>query len=336
MILLKARFVSMSNYTIEKLNPNQFQLLIPLMQNCFGMDVDVDYFKWKYCDNPVGEIIAWVARNEQNEIVGFEGSIPEKYYINNEPEILYQSVDSMTHSGYRKKGIFKKLSFACYDEMKQNNNFFILGFGGVDSTLPLIKFGWKTIFDIYYYFRIPVQARLKISGYSKTPGWDIRRVENLNEIIPVNEFNYKNYPIRKSFDETILKWKLSNPRYQFEITGIYKDSVLLGYFIYYLLNNKIMLYDAAFCENNYRAEKALFSWLDSLMLKNKYQGILSISQKNIYYSNLLVRNGFLRNVLPFGPLKDSIPYMLITNYNNLEFYSDSHNWAVIPYCHDSF
>jgi hypothetical protein len=326
----------MSNYAFEKMNPNQFHLLIPLMQNCFGMDVDVNYFKWKYCDNPAGELIAWVAKNEHNEIVGFEGSIPERYYINNELKILYQSVDSMTHSEHRKKGIFKKLSFACYDEMKQNNNFFILGFGGVDSILPLIKFGWKTIFDIYYYFRIPVQARLKMSGYSKTQGFDIRRVENLNEIIPVNEINYKNYPIRKSFDETILKWKLSNPRYRFEITGIYKDRVLIGYFIYYLLNNKIMLYDAAFCENNHKAEIVLFSWLDSLMLKNKYQGILSISQKNIYYSNLLVRNGFLRNVLPFGPLKDSIPYMIITNYNDLEFYSDSHNWAVVPYGHDSF
>ena len=323
-------------YKIEKIGSSEFDKLIPLMQNCFGMDVDVTYFKWKYCDNPAGELVAYVAKNEKNEIVGFEGSIPEKYYVNNELKVLYQSVDSMTHSAHRKQGIFKKLSFACYDEMKRSNNFFILGFGGKDSTLPLIKFGWKQLFDIYYYFRIPVQARLKITKNWKKQEYRIHNVERLDELIPVNTINYLDYQIRKLFDETILKWKLSNPRYQHQIKGIYIKEKLMGYVIYYLFNNKIMLYDAAFNKENYEAEKILFSWLDHFMLENKYQGILSISQKNIYYSKLLKRNNFMRNTFPLGPLKDVIPYMIITDYSNMEFYSDSKNWAIVPYCHDSF
>ena len=38
----------MENYSIHRLEQETFEVLIPLMQECFGMDVDISYFKWKY------------------------------------------------------------------------------------------------------------------------------------------------------------------------------------------------------------------------------------------------------------------------------------------------
>ena len=56
----------MEEYTFRKLNNSEFELLIPLMMDCFGMDVDINYFKWKYLDNPSGEFIGFIAVSNKN------------------------------------------------------------------------------------------------------------------------------------------------------------------------------------------------------------------------------------------------------------------------------
>jgi len=133
----------MTDYKIEKLQPEEFNLLIPLMKDCFGMDVNIDYFLWKYLQNPVGELIAFVAKAENDQLVAFEGLIPEKYSFFGETKIVYQSVDTMTHSQHRRKGLFQKVAFAGYEYLKQHSNLFVLGFGGKQSAPPYINSAGK-------------------------------------------------------------------------------------------------------------------------------------------------------------------------------------------------
>ena len=42
----------MPDYRFSKIDSTQFDILIPLMKDCFGMYVNIDYFIWKYVDNP--------------------------------------------------------------------------------------------------------------------------------------------------------------------------------------------------------------------------------------------------------------------------------------------
>ena len=97
----------MSEYTISKLDPENFQVLLPLMKDCFGMDVNIDYFKWKFLENPAGPFIGFTAVcNKTDEVVAYFGFIPESYKMDGIDKIIFQAHDLMTHSNHRRKGLF--------------------------------------------------------------------------------------------------------------------------------------------------------------------------------------------------------------------------------------
>ena len=51
----------MSDLQLRQLQNNELNLLPKLMQDCFNMKVDEDYFKWKYLNNPAGNFIGFGA-----------------------------------------------------------------------------------------------------------------------------------------------------------------------------------------------------------------------------------------------------------------------------------
>ena len=111
----------MNNYNIRKLANNEFYLLIPLMKDCFGMDVNIEYFEWKFVKNPAGFVEGYIAVSDEGEIAAYYGVIPEIYIINGKPTTIYQSCDTMTHSKHRRKGLFQKLALHCYECLKNEN-----------------------------------------------------------------------------------------------------------------------------------------------------------------------------------------------------------------------
>src|SRR5688572_26250181 len=88
--------------------------LAEIFELCFGQKFSSRYFNWKYLDNPAGKAIAFVAEHN-NHIAAFYGVIPEYYLVNNKKEIVYQSMDTMTHPEYRKSGLFTKLANLTYE-----------------------------------------------------------------------------------------------------------------------------------------------------------------------------------------------------------------------------
>ena len=62
----------MPKYNVRRIGSDDFDMLIPLMKDCFGMEVNIDYFEWKYVQNPAGSFIGFVAiEAESNEIGGY-------------------------------------------------------------------------------------------------------------------------------------------------------------------------------------------------------------------------------------------------------------------------
>ena len=51
----------MNEYLIHKLKTEDFELLLPLMQDSFGMEVNVKYFEWKFKNNPAGFVEGYIA-----------------------------------------------------------------------------------------------------------------------------------------------------------------------------------------------------------------------------------------------------------------------------------
>jgi hypothetical protein len=325
-------------YKIDRLVRENFNQLIPLMQDCFGMNVNVEYFQWKFLLNPAGEFIGYVAKDDQDRVVAFEGLIPVKYWSKGEEKIFFHSVDTMTHSGHRRKGLYQKLAAAGYEYLKKKNQLFIYGFGGKMSTPALLKFGWKTLFDITFYFRTRQQIIFnKLFLYKSKTDFSLKEIINVEEIFPLIKKNERKQGVFLKTDIEFVKWKLNNPRHDYKITGIYDiENILKGYIIFYYENNKIMLFDFGFIENARHLEKIIFRWLDDQILKRKLKGIITFSQERTMFSEMLLRNGFIKNPFRFGPMREKLPFMVYTDKKTISDINDPYIWSIRPFDHDAF
>lgn len=329
----------MGEYRIEEFSSQDNEQLALLMKNCFNQDVPADYFTWKYFKNPAGNSIGFVAKTEQGEIVAFEGLMPELYSIEGEQKIVYHSTDTMTHSEHRGKGLYTKIANAGFEYLRQQGKLFEIGFGGAMSTPIIQKFGWKTIFFIHFYFKTYFQSyynNLFFSGWLKSSGYIIRKIDNISDIMPVIE-RKENAKVHKVISETVYSWKTANPRFKYNIAGIYDPpNILKGYAVYYIQNNKIMLFDIGFVEDKSKFVKLLFQWLDQEVVKNKYTGIVTFSQKSTPYYSILRKNGFINNNMGLGPLGYKIPFMIYCDDDTYKRINEPESWAITPVCHDSF
>jgi len=328
----------MEEYKVELISPDRFDHLIPLMRDCFGLDVDLDYFKWKFLNNPAGKFIGFVAISEDGEYVSYYGVIPELYQFGETQKVIYQSCDTMTHSRHRRKGLFQLLAKECYRYLSDQEKLFVIGFGGGQSTPGFLKFGWRKVFDVAYLFRpriLSVLSRFKIN-FSYGSDFQIMDFKSLEEIVLLRKTVTPTNRVSQVLNGDFIRWRLSNPRIQYVVKCVkeVKSDTVVGYFIYYHFENKIVLFDLFSIRA--AAIPSMKDALDQISIKNSSNGIITISQLGIEFSNSLRRNGFWINPFNLGPLHDKIPFIFYSPESELVKYNDSAKWQIIPFCHDAF
>ena len=318
----------MTKYQIKKINKGEFDILIPLMLDCFGMHVDIEYFKWKFLDNPAGVVEGYVALSDTNEVAAYYGVIPEYYSVNGEVKTIYQSCDPMTHSSHRRKGLFKKLALHCYNELKVQNKLFVIGFSGIMSTPGFIKFGFKQLFNMKYYFIFNVPSV-----------FPIQKNENVHILTDINELESailnSNVSSKVHSHKTleVFKWRVSNPSYSYKFLAFHDGNCYSSYLCYYELDDKIILFDFFFSTT--AIGKKLIKSLKKIMKDNRMKGIISFVQENSYFSQVLKNVGFWNNPFSKGPLSTKVPFIFYANENDLSSYEASDQWLVNSFDHDA-
>src|SRR5664279_2722285 len=260
----------MSDYHIRKIGSDDFEMLIPLMKDCFGMEVSIDYFQWKYIQNPAGSFIGFVAiKSATNEVGAYYGVIPQNLLIDGIEKTIYQSCDTMTHSNHRRQGLFRMLAKECFQFLKENNQLFVIGFGGAQSTPGLLKLGWKHVFDFKYYFKPAISCRLSfIRSFEKDNFFENNGIKNIEDFL--NKIKHSPGVISSARSAKHVRWRTQNPRYCYKTTCYIQRDVVEGYVVYYIQHNKLILFDFIF--NTSASEKALFWFLSKQVNKNGYKG----------------------------------------------------------------
>lgn len=125
--------------------------LVDLFAACFGTHPSAEYFKWKYYDNPAGDVIGFVAEGGGG-LAGFYGVIPEPWMVGGAATTVHQSMDTMTHPDFRRRGLFVRLAELTYEEVRaRTGRCDLIGIPGPTS-LPGFtgRLGWTQIheFDV--------------------------------------------------------------------------------------------------------------------------------------------------------------------------------------------
>lgn len=318
----------MAEYKIEKLSKKDFSLLIPLMKDCFGSDVDLNYFNWKYLDNPSGEFVGFVALSENGEVAAFYGVIPHLFIVEGEKAIFFQACDAMTHPDHRQKGLFNKLVSHCCDYLENENKLFVIAFGGSTSSNSFLRMGWSKIFNMRYYF-IPKTFNFLTSTSEDN---QIEFLENYELIEEAISSSNKSESIHSFKSLEIFNWRLSNPKFDYKVIS----SKVLNYdsFIsYYINNNKIIIFD--FFIKNRKSGKKLFGHLKALLKASNCQGIIAYCQENSSFSKDLFSYGFISNPFKKGPLSYKPPFVFYSSKENMSKYKNKSNWLMSAFDHDA-
>lgn len=330
----------MEDYSIHQLKPEDFDILIPLMKDCFGMSVDPEYFRWKFLQNPAGPVVGFYALSDSGECAAYYGAIAENYIIDGVSRKIYQSCDTMTHSKHRRKGLFQRLATTCYEFLESQDALFIIGFGGGQSTPGFLKFGWKHCFDVFFHFKPALFCRLEIllnkvkqliskSNYTVTGVPDVAAVSHL-----LNG-NKESSTIALNRSTAFINWKLKNPMHNCQMLGVKNSIGFTGYCIYYIELNKLMLIDAC-CGTQGQGKNELFYALNKVVTDNGLTGIVTFAQRKTTFSKLLLSSGFLINTLSRGPLHEHLPFIFYAGKPELEKYNNPEYWSITALDHDAF
>ena len=324
----------MDNYTFQKLENSSFELLIPLMKDCFGINVNIEYFKWKYLDNPAGEFIGFIAVSSANEIAAYYGVIPELYSIEGEERTIYQSCDTMTHSAHRRKGLFQSLANICYRYLEEQDKLFIIGFGGAQSTPGFLKFGWVKCFNIQYYFFPQLFYGLQKIFFLPDKKNNCVPLKDLSQIKQLLNKSNAGSIIHSVKTERIYKWRISNPTYKYNLIGCLNEKEdFTGYACYYFSGNKIFLFDHYF--ENAQARRTIMRYLKKKLVEDKIKGIVGFCQQNSKYSRSLKKAGFINNPFKTGPLSEKTPFIFYAPKEVIAKYNDPEKWLINSFDHDA-
>ncbi len=324
--------MSKGGYTIRQLEKADCSLLVPLMKDAFGMDVANDYFQWKYFENPLGNCVGFIAiERNTNSAVSFYGAIPQKYMVDGTERIIYQACDTMTHTQHRKKSLYPVLAQECYELLKKNDQFFMIGIGGSEQSFPVLKhFGWITVFGFRNYFKPSFFCKFSFGK----PAKDFVEENSLLPLKELIESSKADCSVWSPGDLAHYEWRIKNPNYQYKIISYRKENAVKGFVVYFIQNNKILLFDFRFSDNTSR--KALIGYLSKLVSKNKYKGIVSLCQDGGFQSKLLKKSLFIANPFRKGPLSDRPPFLIFSDRETMEKYADPGKWCITAYDYDAF
>ena len=320
------------SYNLKRIGAEDFDLLIPLMKDCFGMDVDIDYFRWKYTENPAGSFIGFVAVDTFTKAVGgYYGVIPQFFELDGEKITVFQSCDTMTHSEHRRRGLFRKLAMRCYEELEKEGKLFVVGFGGGQSTPGFLKFGWRRLFDYRYYFKPAVLCKFSADSESIKESIVLKKAHAaIDAGLDVSRSNIK-ARVKGVRTPKQIKWRLSNPYHKYLALRAKGDDE--SYIIFYVDQDKLVIFDVML--TNSESGKTMMKFLSREVTKKGFKGIISFCMEGSPDAKTLQSLGFITNPFSFGPLNEKVPFILYSSVERMDKFMSPSDWHVTTYDHDS-
>ncbi|HVA98161.1 MAG TPA: GNAT family N-acetyltransferase [Bacteroidia bacterium] len=324
--------MNISEINYKRINTNnELNRLVDLMNVCFHKQVNVKYFQWKYFNNPAGKAIAFEAIYQQKTIA-FYGVIPEKYTVDGKNYRVFQSVDTMTHPDFQKKGLFVILAQLTYAEIiKEYNSYFLIGFPGSQSYQGFIKkLSWKSTFIGSYIFTNKLFF-YPIFFIKKKYSVVFKQLQKNDETIPRYFSNtlQNEASIFKTISPELLYWKVfDNPIKKYNIVGIFENEKTIGMFIYLIdAKNTCEITWLHFLDEQ-KYFKHSHTLIDYLFKTTNKKFIYTWRPQNSQRLKLLRNLGFIYNPLKKGPFSAAFPFITKShttifevdwNQNNIDF-----------------
>jgi hypothetical protein len=228
-----------------KRSTNEFELrgyragdetaILDLFQNSFGSVLPLEYWRWRYLNNPAGG--PWIE-------LAFDGPNLAAQYavcgaalcVNGQRRLAAMSMTTMTHPKYRGLGLFPILAERLYGRLEENGSIGVFGFPNRNSHRGFVRdLHWEDLYEI-------PSLNLAI-GRVRNDVTVAPCIQTIDE--PSAGFDglwqkIKNqFPIWTWRDATYLRWRYNecpNNKYYFIVHAA--DAELSGYAIFKYFGNQ--------------------------------------------------------------------------------------------------
>lgn len=159
----------MSEIIIKPYEPRYRNGVVDVLQYLWKFSEKERYerFDWLYGSNTnpsFDKILAVVAVNENDEVLGFRGWVPGIVWQNGEKYILARAADVVVSPKGRRQGIFSKMTTYSLDYLKNNGISGILNLSSNSQSNPgYIKLGWKPLRQLNIWYKIRFSPYLRLS-----------------------------------------------------------------------------------------------------------------------------------------------------------------------------
>ncbi len=280
---------------------------------CFDTIIEGDYFNWKYCDNPAGEVVAYTA-TDGDTIAAFYGVIPELYIVNGEPVKIYQSMDTMTHPNYQRRGLFSKLAKMTYRHiLEAEKKFTIVGIPGTSSYPGFVnKLGWKDIHHFKYVF-LPKTVFKMRRLFGRVKDFEICKITEMDSNVAafLAKRNLSGKPIQPYLFADFFDWRVfKNRTNKYQVLRIEQDDEMIGLCLYSFGEKKrCFIHFLSFIEPKVTNE-ALGSVLQYLFNECNAEFVYTWEPLDSFLNKAYQRYGFMKNLIGRGPFSYEIPLII--------------------------
>ena len=136
--------IETKEYIVSRISRERLKDMESLHEAVYGTPAPENYFSKKYDTAYTGaEWLGYIAYNKENIAVAYYGVIPCFIQYDKKIILAAQSGDTMTHPGFRYKGMFVELSKITFALCKECGVQFVFGFPNQNSYHGAVnKLGW--------------------------------------------------------------------------------------------------------------------------------------------------------------------------------------------------
>lgn len=212
---------------IEQYRPGDEQKILELFELVFKKRMSLEYWNWRFRNNPFSEDILIHLMWESEKLIGQYALSPVEMEINGKIKKTALAMTLMTHPNYQGKGVFAKLGHSLHNDLKNTygyNMVYAFPNNQTHSHYGFVKnLGWKDITVIPMLSVKINDLRFKLG--EKT---NYTVLSNFDGVVEVMNSSEKSVKINKTLK--YLNWRyIDNPSDKYKIIEVEKDKAVVVY-----------------------------------------------------------------------------------------------------------
>lgn len=143
-----------ADYRIRQYRPADREGVLQLDSLVWQRDRGVDWFEWKYRENPYVDRTPLFVVHNDDQVVGARPFMAFEMRTNGRTALALQPSDTMVHPDHRRRGIFTRMTEHAIEYYQGTDVEFFFNFPNEASLPGYEKLGWRRIDDKRTYYRV--------------------------------------------------------------------------------------------------------------------------------------------------------------------------------------